>query len=335
MRQPKKKIVIVGAGLVERSAALFAAVAIPGAEVVIVDIERVRADAQALDLAHDGVLGTIGCGQATMPMRATPTSWSSRPASASSRDRRAWISCRPTRRSSARSSIALPLAADASTSSRPIRAIRWPRWRHRRLGCPRERVISTGTSLDTARLRAPAVGAAGHRGAGHRGVRAGRTRRVGADSLVGRLGGGRMPLELFLTRRQGTRAGQPRPRAALGAEGRQADQGEQGATHYGIASAVARICQAIVHNSNLVLSVAIVQTEVEERAGRVRVVAHADQWRRGAPACVSRSRTRRARGLAPGAHRQGRRRQHRCNPLDRRGPLDRRYCVQLFKGNAP
>ena len=34
------------------AAALFAAVAIPGAEVVIVDIERVRADAQALDLAH-------------------------------------------------------------------------------------------------------------------------------------------------------------------------------------------------------------------------------------------------------------------------------------------
>ena len=37
----------------------------------------------------------------------------------------------------------------------------------------------------------------------------------------------------------------------------------KGATHYGIASAIARICQAIVHNSDLILSVAIVQAEVE------------------------------------------------------------------------
>jgi len=37
----------------------------------------------------------------------------------------------------------------------------------------------------------------------------------------------------------------------------------KGATHYGIASAIGRICQAIVHNSDLVLSVAIVHPEVE------------------------------------------------------------------------
>jgi L-lactate dehydrogenase len=50
MRQPK--IVIVGAGLVGGSAALFAAVAIPSAQIVIIDLERVRAEGQALDLAH-------------------------------------------------------------------------------------------------------------------------------------------------------------------------------------------------------------------------------------------------------------------------------------------
>ena len=50
MRQPK--IVIVGAGLFGGSAALFAAVAIPSAEMVIIDLERVRAEGQALDLAH-------------------------------------------------------------------------------------------------------------------------------------------------------------------------------------------------------------------------------------------------------------------------------------------
>ena len=37
----------------------------------------------------------------------------------------------------------------------------------------------------------------------------------------------------------------------------------KGATHYGIASAIARICQAIVHNSDLILSVAVVHAEVE------------------------------------------------------------------------
>jgi L-lactate dehydrogenase len=37
----------------------------------------------------------------------------------------------------------------------------------------------------------------------------------------------------------------------------------KGATHYGIASAIGRICQAIVHNTDLILSVAVVQPEVE------------------------------------------------------------------------
>jgi L-lactate dehydrogenase len=50
MRQPK--IVIAGAGLVGGSAALFAAVAIPSAKIVLIDVERVRAEGQVLDLAH-------------------------------------------------------------------------------------------------------------------------------------------------------------------------------------------------------------------------------------------------------------------------------------------
>jgi L-lactate dehydrogenase len=51
MRQPK--IVIVGAGLVGGSAALFAALTIPSAELVIIDdVARVRAEGQAMDLAH-------------------------------------------------------------------------------------------------------------------------------------------------------------------------------------------------------------------------------------------------------------------------------------------
>ena len=35
------------------------------------------------------------------------------------------------------------------------------------------------------------------------------------------------------------------------------------ATHYGIASAIARICQAIVHDADHILTVATVQAEVE------------------------------------------------------------------------
>ena len=46
------KIAIVGAGLVGGSAALFAAYSIPGAEIVLIDVEPVRAEGQVLDLAH-------------------------------------------------------------------------------------------------------------------------------------------------------------------------------------------------------------------------------------------------------------------------------------------
>lgn len=50
MRQPK--IVIVGAGLVGRSAARFAAVPTPSAKIVIADVARARAEGHVLDLAH-------------------------------------------------------------------------------------------------------------------------------------------------------------------------------------------------------------------------------------------------------------------------------------------
>lgn len=50
MRQPK--ILIVSAGLVGGSAALFCAHATPSAEIVVIDIEPVRAEGQVLDLAH-------------------------------------------------------------------------------------------------------------------------------------------------------------------------------------------------------------------------------------------------------------------------------------------
>jgi len=46
------KIAIVGAGLVGGSAALFACYSIPGVEIVLIDVDPVRAEGQVLDLAH-------------------------------------------------------------------------------------------------------------------------------------------------------------------------------------------------------------------------------------------------------------------------------------------
>ena len=263
MRQPR--IVIVGAGLVGGSAALFSAVAIPSAEVVIVDIERVRADAQALDLAHATAFwghDRVRAGDYADARNADIVVIT------------AGVGVKPgqTRLDLVQTNAAIvgeiidrtaPLAPEAiyviaTNPCDPLAAVA-----QRRLGCPRERVISTGTSLDTARLRAllserlgivaPAIdvyvlGEHGESALIH----------WSGASVAG------MPLELFLTR-AGKELGPASRDLLLRSVHEAAKQIKEGkgATHYGIASAVARICQAIVHNSNLVLSVAIVQTEVE------------------------------------------------------------------------
>src|SRR5690242_18787296 len=54
MRQPK--IVVVGAGLVGGSAALFLSYTIPGVEIVVIDLERIKAEGQVLDLIHAAAL---------------------------------------------------------------------------------------------------------------------------------------------------------------------------------------------------------------------------------------------------------------------------------------
>ncbi|MFX0547062.1 malate dehydrogenase [Roseovarius sp. S1116L3] len=50
------KVAVIGAGLVGGSAALLIQAVIPGCEVVIVDIDRQRAEGQAMDIAHAGAL---------------------------------------------------------------------------------------------------------------------------------------------------------------------------------------------------------------------------------------------------------------------------------------
>ncbi|MBA2961966.1 MULTISPECIES: lactate/malate family dehydrogenase [Ramlibacter] len=263
MRQPK--IVIVGAGLVGGSAALFCAVAMPGARVVILDIERVRAEAQALDLAHATAFWGHDRIQAGDDEDAD---------GADIVVITAGVGVKPgqTRLDLIQTNAAIlggivdrlaPRAPDAIyvIATNPCDAL--AAYACKRLGCARERVISTGTSLDTARLRAllsqrlgvvaPAIDAyvLGEHG----------------DSALIHWSGASvagMPLELFLAR-TGKDLGSASRALLLDSVHQAAKLIKEGksATHYGIASAVGRICQAIVHDSHLVLSVGVVQPEVE------------------------------------------------------------------------
>ncbi|MNF92145.1 L-lactate dehydrogenase [compost metagenome] len=73
-----------------------------------------------------------------------------------------------------------------------------------------------------------------------------------------------MPLEIFLARsgKQLGPASRDMVLRSVHDAARLIKEGK-GATHYGIASAIGRICQAIVHDTNLILTVGIVHAEVE------------------------------------------------------------------------
>lgn len=263
MRQPK--IVIVGAGLVGGSAALFCAFTIPSAEIVIIDVERVRAEGQTLDLAHaaafwghdrfcagdyedardaDIVVITAGVGVKPGQTRLDLTKTNAR------------ILTEIIDRVS-------PLTPDAIyvIATNPCDVLAYVA--RERLQCARERVISTGTSLDTARLRAllsERLGVVAHA------IHAFVLGEHGESALIHWSGAtvSGMPIERFLTQ-VGKELGPESRNQILRSVHEAAKQIKEGkgATHYGIASGVARICQAIVHNSGLILSVATVQPEIE------------------------------------------------------------------------
>jgi L-lactate dehydrogenase len=263
MRQPK--IVIVGAGLVGGSAALFCAAAMPSAQIVIIDVERVRADAQALDLAHatafwghervrageyadasgaDIVVITAGVGVKPGQTRLDLAKTNAR------------ILLGIVDRTAAVAPGAIYVIA--SNPCDPLAAVA-----RERLACPRERVISTGTSLDTARLRALL---SERLGVAAPAIHAYVLGEHGESALIHWSGASvaGMPLELFLTR-AGKELGPASRSLVLQSvhEAAKSIKEGKGATHYGIASAIARICQAIVNDSNLILSVGVVQTHVE------------------------------------------------------------------------
>lgn len=264
MRQPK--IVIVGAGLVGGSAALFAAVTIPSAEIVILDVERVRSEGQVLDLAHAAAF------------------WGHNRFCAGDYDHArdadlvvitAGVGVKPgqTRLDLAKTNARIltdiidriaPLAPEAIyvIATNPCDVLAYVA--RERLGCARERVISTGTSLDTARLRAllsERLGVVAHA------IHAYVLGEHGESALIHWSGAtvSGMPLDAFLAS-VGKEMGPESRNLILRSVHEAAKQIKEGksATHYGIASAIARICQAIVHNSDIVLTVAIVHSEIED-----------------------------------------------------------------------
>ena len=259
------KIAIVGAGLVGGSAALFACYSILGVEIVLIDVDPVRAEGQVLDLAHaaaiwrsadfragdysdaknaDIVVVTAGAGVKPGQTRLDLVQTNARLI----RDIVDQISRH---------------APDAIylVATNPCDVLAYVV--HQHLGLPRERVISTGTELDTARLRtllserlgvvAPSVYAymLGEHG----------------ESAIIHWSGATvsgMPLEIFLSRTGKELSGTSRDLVLRSVhESAKAIKEGKGATHYGIASAIARICQSIFHNSDLILSVAVVHPEVE------------------------------------------------------------------------
>uniref|UniRef100_UPI003F49924A lactate/malate family dehydrogenase n=1 Tax=Cupriavidus taiwanensis TaxID=164546 RepID=UPI003F49924A len=263
MRQPK--IVVVGAGLVGGSAALFAAVAIPSAEVVIIDLERIRAEGQALDLAHSAAFwgsnrfyaGNYEDAQDADVVVIT-----------------AGVGVKPgqTRLDLAKTNAGIateivdriaPLAPEAIyvIATNPCDVLAGIVFD--RLRCPRERIISTGTSLDTGRLRSLLSERLGIVAPGIHAYVIGEHGESAVIVWSGATVSG-MPLETFLSR-TGKELGPASRDLILRSvhEAAKFIKEGKGATHYGIASAIGRICQAIVHNTDLILTVGIVHPEVE------------------------------------------------------------------------
>jgi len=261
----QRKIVIIGAGLVGGSAALFTAYSIPGVEIVLIDIEPVRAEGQVLDLAHaaaiwrsvdfhagdypdardaDIVVITAGAGVKPGQTRLDISQINAR------------IVLEIIDKVSPYAPEALYLIA-----TNPCDVMAHVIQRHLRL--PRERVISTGTELDTARLRTLL---SERLGIGAPAIYAYVIGEHGESAIIhwscATVSG--MPLESFLSQ-SGKQLGEVSRDLLLRSVHESAKQIKEGkgATHYGIASAIARICQAIVHNSDLILSVAIVHSEIE------------------------------------------------------------------------
>ena len=149
------KIAIVGAGLVGGSAALFACYSIPGVEIVLIDVDPVRAEGQVLDLAHAAAIWRSADFRAGDYSDAKNADIVVITAGAGVKPGQTRLDLVQTNARLIRDIVdqMSRYAPDAIylVATNPCDVLAYVVRQH--LGLPRERVISTGTELDTARLR--------------------------------------------------------------------------------------------------------------------------------------------------------------------------------------
>jgi L-lactate dehydrogenase len=149
------KIAIVGAGLVGGSAALFACYSIPGVEIVLIDVDPVRAEGQVLDLAHAAAIWRSADFRAGDYPDASDADIVVITAGAGVKKGQTRLDLVQINSCIVRDIVdqISRYAPDAIylVASNPCDVLAHVVYQH--LGLPRERVISTGTELDTARLR--------------------------------------------------------------------------------------------------------------------------------------------------------------------------------------
>jgi len=151
----QRKIAIVGAGLVGGSAALFCAYSIPGVQIVLIDLAPVRAQGQVLDLAHAAAIWRSAhfCAGDYADARDADIVVITAGAGVKRGQTRldlAHINAGIIREIVDQTSRYAPNAIYIIATN-PCDVLAYVVYDHLRL--PRERVISTGTELDTARLR--------------------------------------------------------------------------------------------------------------------------------------------------------------------------------------
>ena len=259
------KIAIVGAGLVGGSAALFACYSIPGVEIVLIDVDPVRAEGQVLDLAHAAAIWRSADFRAGDYSDAKNADIVVITAGAGVKPGQTRLDLVQTNARLIRDIVdqMSRYAPDAIylVATNPCDVLAYVVRQH--LGLPRERVISTGTELDTARLRTLLSDRLGVVAPSVYAYMLGEHGELAIIHWSGATVSG-MPLEIFLSRTGKELSGTSRDLVLRSVhESAKAIKEGKGATHYGIASAIARICQSIFHNSDLILSVAVVHPEVE------------------------------------------------------------------------
>jgi len=263
VRQPK--IAIVGAGVVGGAAALFTSYAIPGVSILLIDLEPVRAEGHVLDLAHAAAIRRAADFRAGGYSDAKDADIVVITAGAGVKPGQTRLDLVQINARIIRDIVdqTARYAPDAIyvVATNPCDVLAHVIYQH--LGLPRERVISTGTELDTARLRALLSDRLGVAAPAIDSYVIGEHGESAVIHWSGATVAG-MSLEDFLSQTGKELSAASRDLVLRSVhESAKAIKEGKGATYYGIASSIARICEGIVHNADLVLAVGVVHSEVE------------------------------------------------------------------------